>query len=140
SGSLALLTAAAAAGLLLVRPRSWGVRRSGDSLFLTGWVLLEMVGFFVLTPFPAARRVIGVTVALALLAARVVSRMNRVNPDRRPPAWVLPFGVVVGFAVAALDTYDAFPEKVIAGQVAAAVRDRDKDATVWYAGHWGFQY
>jgi hypothetical protein len=48
--------------------------------------------------------------------------------------------VAVGFAVAALDTYDAFPEKAIAERAAAVVAGRDPAARVWYSGRWGFQY
>jgi hypothetical protein len=141
SGTLVLLSAAVCAGMLLV---SWGkgLRTGGraDTLFVAGWVLIELLGYFALTPFPAARRVVGLTVAIGVLAARTVSRVSRARPDRRPPGWVVPFGVAVGVAVAALDTYDAFPEKVIAERAAALVGERDPQARVWYSGRWGFQY
>jgi hypothetical protein len=52
----------------------------------------------------------------------------------------VPFGVAVGCAVAALDTFDAFPEKVIAERAAAVVAGRDAQARVWYSGRWGFQF
>jgi hypothetical protein len=141
AGTAALLTTAAGAGLLLVRVRrgNW-VRWSADSWFVVGWVLIELAGYFALTPFPAARRVVGLTMALGVLAARVVSRVTRSHPERQPPAWVMPFGVGVGVFVAALDTYDALPEKVFAEQSAAVVRAGSPHARVWFAGHWGFQY
>jgi hypothetical protein len=141
SGTAVLLVSAACSGMLLV---SWGkgirTGRRADTLFVFGWVLIELAGYFVLTPFPAARRVVGVTVALGVLAARTVSRVSRARPDRRPPRWVVPFGVAVGVAVAALDTYDSFPEKVIAGRAAAVVAERDPESRAWYSGRWGFQY
>lgn len=140
AGVIVLFSAPVWAVILLLRRKRFGFRRSPDSLFLVGWVVLEIAGYFVLSPFPAARRVIGPTLALGLLAARLVSRVSRARPDRRPPAWVLPFGAAAGFFVAGVDTLDALPEKQLAGQAAAWVRANDPQARVWYAGHWGFQY
>ena len=150
AGTAVLLTAAGCAAILLFRgssslraPRSAlraRFRRNPDSLFVVGWVLVELAGYFALTPFPAARRVIGLTAALGVLAARTVSRMSRVNPDRRPPRWVLRFGITVGFAVAALDAYDARPEMVFARRGAVVAFGKNPAATVWYSGHWGFQH
>ena len=141
TGLAVLVTAAGCAAVLLVRRwRPLVPRPSRDSWFVVGWVVLELAGYFALTPFPAARRVIGPTVALGVLAARVVSRVGRARPDRRPPGWVVPFGVAAGVLTAALDTWDAYPEKVLAERAAAVVRDRPAGSRVWYAGHWGFQF
>jgi hypothetical protein len=141
AGTAALLAAAGCAAMLLFRrcPRP-GLRHSADNLFVVGWVLLELAGYFALTPFPAARRVIGLTVAAGVLVARFVSRVSRSQSDRRPPRWVLPFGAAAGFLVAAIDTWDAYPEKVLAERASTAARDHDPAARVWYSGHWGFQW
>lgn len=133
AGAAVLLTALAAALRLLVRWRKRPVRWSADSWFVVGWVLLELAGYFAMTPFPAARRVIGVALALGVLSARVVSRA----PAAPPPRWALPFGVGIGVLVAALDAYDALPEKALAERAAAAV---PAGARAWYSGHWGFQF
>jgi len=113
---------------------------SADSLFVVGWVFLELAGYFVLTPFPAARRVIGLTIALGVLAARASNRVCRTRPERRPPCWLLPFGASVGILVAALDTFDAFPEKDLANRAAELVHKTAPASRVWFVGHWGFQY
>ncbi len=110
------------------------MRWSADSWFVVGWVLLELAGYFAMTPFPAARRVVGVSLALGVLSARVVSRTRRTG---RPARWAVPFGIGVGVLAAALDGYDALPEKVLAGRAAAAV---PAGARAWYVGHWGFQF
>jgi len=115
-------------------------RKRTDAMFLVGWVLIELAGYFALTPFGAARRVIGLTLIGGLLVARVLSRVERIRPHRRPPEWIIGFGVVVGVAVTALDTFDAFPEKVCADRAAAFIPAHPPEATVWTAGHWGFQY
>lgn len=141
AGSAVLFVAAGCAAVLLVRWRNRpSVRRSPDSLFIVGWVLIELAGYFVLTPFPAARRVIGPAVLLGLLAARTLSRMRRVRSDRRPPRWVLPFAVAAGFLVTALDTWDAYPEKTLADRAADLTSSREPGARVWFVGHWGFQF
>jgi hypothetical protein len=141
SGSLFLAALAGCAGLLAFRVRKGlGIRLNRDGLFLIGWVLLELAGYFALTPFGAARRVIGLVVVGGLLAGRALSRVERVRPARRLPGWVVGFGVAAGFAVAALDTFDAFPEKDCAERAAAVAADRPPGATAWYVGHWGLQF
>jgi len=139
AGAGVLLAAVSCARLLLARRRRER-RRSADGAFVVGWVILELAGYFALTPFPAARRVIGLTLALGVLGARAVSRANRLDPRRRPPRWVVPFGVTVGILVAALDAFDAMPEKDLAERAAEVVRPRPPDWRVWYYGHGGFQF
>ncbi|HYH65817.1 MAG TPA: hypothetical protein VD866_14055 [Urbifossiella sp.] len=129
TGAAVLLTALAAALRLLGRRED----RDGASWFVVGWVLLELAGYFAMTPFPAARRVIGVSLAVGVLAARVVSR----TPERRPARWVVPFGVGVGVLLAALDGYDALAEKALAERAAAVI---PAGSRAWYVGHWGFQF
>ncbi len=129
TGAAVLLTALAAAVRLIGRREG----RDADDWFVVGWVLLELAGYFAMTPFPAARRVIGVSLAVGVLAARVVSR----TPERRPARWAGPFGVAVGVLLAALDGYDAVPEKALAGRAAAVI---PAGGRAWYVGHWGFQY
>jgi hypothetical protein len=139
AGTAILLAGAACSGILLFRNRHEH-RRSPESLFVVGWVLAELLAYFVLTPFPAARRVFGATFALGILAARTVSRMQRARPERIPPGWVVPFGIVGGVLVAALDTFDAFPEKALAERAAAFTHPESNEGRVWFSGHWGFQY
>lgn len=141
SGAVWFVSVTACAATLLVRVnRGIGFRLRSDALFLIGWLALEVGATLALTPFPAARRVIGVTLVAGLVAARAASRIGRVRPDRRPARGVLALGIAAGVAVAAIDLLDAFPEKVCAEMSADVTRDRPDTATVWYAGHWGFQH
>jgi hypothetical protein len=136
TGAAVLLAAAGWAAMILRGPsRS---RRSPDTAFVVGWVFLELAGYFALTPFPAGRRVLGVVIALAVVAARYVSRRSRVT-RQPPPGWVLPFAIAGGVLFSALDTFDALPEKSLANQAADAIRPHSPPNT-WYVGHWGFQY
>jgi hypothetical protein len=141
AGATWALACAVALGVLLFRVRKGlGVRMSADAWFLAGWLAIEVAMAFGLTPFAAARRVIGVTLVMGLIAARAASRIARCSPERRPTKWVLALGIGAGVAVAAIDTLDAFPEKVCAERAAEMTRERPPDTTVWYCGHWGFQH
>lgn len=140
TGAAFLALEALIAASILLRFRRMSLRRSPDSWFVVGWVMLELAGYFLLTPFPAARRLIGLAIAMGILTARFASRVHRLSRRGRTPVWMIAFGIAAGVGVAALDTYDAYPEKVLAERAAAMIRSQSPDARIWYAGHWGFQY
>lgn len=108
--------------------------KNRTSRFLIGWFVLEIVAYFVLTPFPAGRRVIGVAMVSAILFARTVSLANRALPS----IGILSIGPILGLSLFAIDCWDARPEKVLALDAATVVKG--KSGTVWFNGHWGFQY
>ncbi len=140
-GAVWVVAVAACACVMLIRVRKGlSLRANNTSLFVVGWVVIEVVAALGLTPFPAARRVIGLTLVMGLLAARAVSRINRACPERKPARWVFAVGIGTGVLIAAFDTLDAYPEKVCARGAVEFTRDRPASATVWYVGHWGFQY
>lgn len=116
------------------------LRTNPDLLFLLGWLLIELAGYFVLTPFGAARRVIGLVVVGGLLAGRALSRVERLRPGYPLPGWVPLLGIVAGVLVAVIDTLDAFPEQVLAERAAFVAAELAPGVTIWYAGHWGFQF
>jgi hypothetical protein len=77
-----------AAALQLLRRRDATDRRA-DRL-LVAWLLLELVGYFVISPYPAVRRVIGLSIAATLLAARAASVLTTVTRARgraSQPSW-----------------------------------------------------
>ena len=104
-----------------------------DSAFVLGWVLLEIAGALGLSPFPAARRMLGVCFATSLLGARTVA-VNGVSPRAAVVG-----SIAFSLAFYAVDSWDAHPEKVIAERIAVGA-NRDPGETVWFNGHWGFQY
>jgi hypothetical protein len=140
-GSAVLLSYFAAAGWLLLR-HGGRVRFRPDprSCFLGGWLVLELFGYFALTPFPAARRVLGVVIVGGLVAARAVGRAERRHGTNLLRGGVLLAAVSSGLAVAALDTFDAYAEIVCAQKAAVSASGGPPGSTVWFAGHWGFQY
>jgi hypothetical protein len=117
--------------------RRWRLYR--DRWFLVLWLGLEIVGFFTLTPFPAARRVLGVVVVATLLAGRLASRTLRSRARVRVVYGLVAFSAALGLAFAALDWWEGWAEKTLAEQSAAEARARGA-GTVWFVGHWGFQY
>ena len=138
-GTGVLLASLGAAGVLLLRPRGLLrfrrlLRWNADSWFVAGWVAIELAAYFALTPFPAGRRVIGIGVALAVLAGRtaVLTRLP-------VPQWIVASTIAAGIGLFGLDTWDSFPERQLALRAADRVGDPGL-ATVWFNGHWGFQY
>lgn len=118
--------------LALVAWRLWPHTDRHDLVFLVGWMTIEWMACVALTPFAAARRVMGVSAAAAVLAAVGVARFGA-------PRGLAAVAVGLGIAVAALDWYDAFPEKELAERAAEVAKPGD-DGTVWFHGHWAFQF
>ena len=121
---------------VLVLAGGVGVRqcRTPDGRFLVAWLLVETVGYFALTPFPASRRVVPVVLPLGLLIARAVA-----NGPRPVPRWPVGFGVACGVGLLALDAWDARVEPAGVDAAAAIIGDPGRHA-VWTQGHWGWQY
>ena len=136
-GFSTLVALGGCAATVVVRRREQG---SPDGAFLVGWLLLELGAYFVLTPFPAARRVIGLVVVGGLLAAHVVGRVGRVVPARRPAAWIIPFAFAAGLAVTLVDTMDVFAEKESVERAATLASAQPVGSTVWCLGKWAVHY
>jgi hypothetical protein len=114
--------------------------RTRDTLFLLLWLALETLAYFPLTPFPAARRVLGPLIVLTLLTARLAAR-TCAAPERRRVLWALTgCGAVLGLAYFALDAREAYAEMWGAEASAAWIAAQGGDGRVWYVGHYGFQY
>jgi hypothetical protein len=141
-GVCVLTTLAATVTVLAFRPDrgplGW-LRRYPATWFLVGWLGIELAAYFVLTPFPAGRRVIAVCIVLGLIACRLVSRVCRVRPGRTPGRWVVGYAAGLGLGLFALDAWDALPERQLAYRADEAIGDR-RGGRVWTQGHWGWQY
>ena len=130
-----------AAALSLLR-RADATDRRADRL-LAGWVLLELVGYFVISPFPAVRRVIGLSIAATLLAARAAARRMH-ERDARAGARV---AAALGLALATLyfgsEISDAWARRALVEKVAQRLTTLGASPareTIWYTGHWEFQF
>ena len=87
------------------------------TVFLLLWLGLEMFGFFMMTPFPAVRRVFGVMVVATLLTGRLLARTHPTGATRRT-VWTMAGAIGLGLAYAALDFIEARAEQVAANQAA----------------------
>lgn len=108
------------------------------SWFLVLWLAIELTGYMRLSPFSATRRVLGVlmpaTVLVGVLAGRLPARPGR----RRAANVVATGGVILGISFGALDWWEAWTRKWLADR--AGVLTAGDPGTVWFTGHWGFQY
>jgi hypothetical protein len=105
------------------------------TFFLVGWLVLESLAYFVLSPFPAARRVMGVVVVTTILAGRLIQA--RGSSARR---WV-PVIVLGQVILCAVYVWTDYREADAQKSVAAAARQRlGSAAQIWFTGHWGFEF
>jgi hypothetical protein len=108
--------------------------------FLVLWLGLEVAGYFALTPFPAVRRVMGIIVVATLLTGRLASRTCPTPAGRALLRGVAGAGIALGLVFLGVDILDAYAEKHAAEEAVRLIRERGGGGTVWYVGHWGFQY
>src|SRR5207248_2680630 len=107
------------------------IRRCGagqgrrDDLFLAAWWLIEVVGAFAVSPWPAARRVVGPVVVGTLLASRLAAGTARSPARRNLVRGVAAFGVVLGLFVQAIDIDNAAAERDGVARVTQWIRDID---------------
>jgi hypothetical protein len=116
-----------------------GRRRSAET-FLLLWLGLELVGYFFLTPFTAVRRLLGLTVAGTLLCGRLASLTCRSLERKRLIQGIAVASAVLGLGFFGVDWLEANAQKELAEGAAREVRRRSEEGTIWYVGHWGFQY
>src|SRR5437660_11263848 len=139
SSHLILFIAGGTSVLALAVADYWH-ERDAASLFLALWVL----GTFVFTAFLNwtinARSVLPLIPATAILLARRLERIREV-PNRRLTASIVAALLLSGFVsfwITRADTELANSARSAA--FAVYERTHGKGGTVWFIGHWGFQY
>ncbi len=131
-------------------------RRSGASWFLIGWLLIELAGFYLLTPFGAVRRVMGIIVVVTLILGRLLAAnrapslrvglglVSNCDPSSERQRWIMRYtalGILIGLIYAWTDYRDAVAERDALFAGVKLVREQSGDEPrIWFAGHWGFQY
>jgi hypothetical protein len=134
--SLLGLMGAAVTGRLVAASRPL----TRDNWFLVVWLGVELAGYFVLSPFPAVRRVLGLVVVLTLLAGRRAVRSGMAGDRAALIRGVVACNILLGLFYWGVDMLDARAEKLAVAETAQEIRNRDEHGAVWYVGHWGFQY
>ena len=141
AGTTATMLLCRVAGIILigtVAAVGWRLLKHHESggRFLCGWLALELAGYFVLTPFPAARRVLPVLVVAALLVGRLAART-----PRRGLVWsVTAAGVLLGLMFYAVDLREAVAQKRAIESVVQRARNGKHKAVAWYVGTWGLKF
>jgi hypothetical protein len=107
--------------------------------FLAGWLAIELGVFFLTAPFPAVRRIMGIAVVTALIAACAAARRSAAGPS---VGWRTAVGVgsALGLLFALVDQHEAVAQRDAVPQALARIGARDPATTVWFVGHWGFQH
>ena len=124
--------------VLALAARRLRVWRFGDraTLFLLVWLSLEVLSYFALSPFPAARRMLGVVVVTTLLTARLA---HFAIPHLRRRLWAAAgVSAACGIALALIDLREAAAAEEAAR--AAAQVARNGSGSAWFSGTWGFQF
>jgi hypothetical protein len=112
-------------------------RRRSD-LFLLAWLALEVVSYFQISYFAAARRVLPFCVPATLLIGRAAALAPA---RRRIPVWPLvALQAALGLVTWGADTLEARAQRDTAREAHAMIRAEDPAAAIWFVGHWGFQY
>ena len=119
----------------------WSGEDRRYDLFLASWLVVEIVLFFVLSPFPAARRVVGLCLVLTLIAARVLAgAQGAASKPQRVARMGVCWGVFCGLMFYAVDLSDARAQRRSVENVQKWIQAQPESGTVWFVGHWGFQF
>jgi hypothetical protein len=108
--------------------------------FLVVWLILELVAYFGISPFPAARRVMGVIVVLTLLVARFARQTGVFGTNKALVYAAATGSILLGLGYHVTDYYEAHARRDVVQLAQAAITLQEPNATIWYAGHWGFQF
>lgn len=145
-GGLGVALAAAlavAAWRLLRRPRDEDGRAAGRWYlsadgFLVGWLLLEVVCYFVISPYPATRRLLGLAVVGTLLAFRLAARAAA---GRAGLVWgTVGLSFLLGALLFAVDFNGYYGQEVMACDLAHECREQGPGAGLWYFGNGAFEF
>jgi len=111
-----------------------------DAWFLALWFALELVGYVVISPFPAVRRIMGTTIAATLLIGCLADQ-SRLETWRRNVLYGLVVAtVLLGLSFFTVDYLEARAEQQAAYAAVQLIHGEHPQARIWYAGYWGFQY
>jgi len=139
---LGLFVAAGIGAVALRGLRSAAEDRRANRV-LAAWLALETAGYFLISPYPAVRRVIGLGVVATLIAARAAS-LRATEPDARAGVRIaVAFGLLLSALYFGADLADARARQALAARIVARLPELGADVpreTLWYNGHWELQF
>ncbi|MFO0937598.1 MAG: glycosyltransferase family 39 protein [Gemmataceae bacterium] len=120
----------------LARSRADKMDRSLD-WFLLAWLLMELAGYYLLSPFPAARRLMGTLLVLTIVVGRLADRMK---VPHRFVVRISACGVLLALVIQTADLYDARAGREAARQVLQTEHRPAAGGTFWHLSWSGFAY
>ncbi len=108
--------------------------------FLVIWLILELGGYFVLSPFPAARRVLGITLVITFLIGRLLSQTTKPDSSRILIRLLTCAGVTLGTIFFTSDFLDAKANQNAAKSLAQKDWNLQPNNTHWHLTWWGLNY
>ena len=115
---------------------AWIAREPGCSV---AWLLLELAGYFAISPYPAVRRVIGLGLAAALLGASLAARRAAERDARAGLRVATAFGLALAALYFGGELADARARRALLADVVARL-PAQRARPAWYTGHWEAQY
>jgi hypothetical protein len=109
------------------------------SVFLGIWLLIELCSYFALSPFPAVRRFLGITVVVTFIVARMVSMQPWTSLRRQVFRTIICAHCALGFLYAIIDWRDAHAQRIAIQESLRSIGDH-VGSKVWFDGHWGWQF
>ena len=109
------------------------------TVFLSLWLLGEIAFYFLVSPFPAMRRIIGIATVGTLLFARWVDRRKQ-KPSGQLLAIATVPSLLISLIFFTVDAQWAGSMKESVTWATAEIGEVEPDQTVWYHGIWGFKY
>jgi len=130
--------------------RERSVRRADDErspenpdAVLAAWLAFEVAGYFLISPYPAVRRLIGLGIAATLVGARAAARRIEAPEARAGVRVAVAFGAAVALLFFGADLCDARAREKLAARLVTRLPELTADPsreTRWYNGHWEIQY
>ncbi len=144
TGTTFALFLSAAIGYLAIR--GWSrfrlrVRWNREVWFLIGWLAIELLAYFALSPFAAVRRVLGIFIAATLIGGRLLSVTGRSAAQHRLVNAFAALSAGMGILFAWTDYRSALIDMHAVRDSVAWIRHQPGgDGPIWFSGHWGLQY
>ena len=131
---------ATVAGLFLIwraiGNRSQNPTSARLALFLILWVAVEIVGYFILSPFPGSRRLIVPLIAISLLVAHAFE--HRLSLKNVWIAGALQVALALLFSV--VDIFDAMRVKQVAGLATRTIETVPARENPFFTGQFGYEF
>lgn len=111
-----------------------------DVVFLAAWLAIEIAGCFAVSPYPAARRLLGIAIPATLLVGRLAAEGASVRPQRWLVWGITIGGMALGGLFYVVDVSEAVDEKQAVADCLERIGPQPPGTTIWHTAYWGFQF